>query len=153
MEISAPSDCEVRTVIKFLDAEGVPGSEIHRRLSNLGGRWPQKVHVSWLRMKTILLTFFDSNLIIIWNSSSRGPQWWLCFTVMLWSNENIFRNYTRDDGISFFTGATCKVEAYGHKEIQNRNLQTEITVSLPLCPLRLYFTCCNSKEGGWSSLA
>ncbi len=31
------SDCEVRAVIKFLNAEGVTGSEIHRRLSNIYG--------------------------------------------------------------------------------------------------------------------
>ncbi len=35
MEGSAPSDREMRTVIKFLNAEGVTGSEIHHRLSNV----------------------------------------------------------------------------------------------------------------------
>ncbi len=30
-----PSDCEVQAVIKFLNAEGVTGSEIHCRLSNV----------------------------------------------------------------------------------------------------------------------
>ncbi len=36
MESSAPSDCEVRAVIKFLNA-GVTGLKIHRRLSNIHG--------------------------------------------------------------------------------------------------------------------
>ncbi len=35
MERSAPSDCEVRAMIKFLNVEGVPGSEICHRLSNV----------------------------------------------------------------------------------------------------------------------
>ncbi len=35
MESSAPFDFEVQVVIKFLNAEGVTGSEIHRRLSNV----------------------------------------------------------------------------------------------------------------------
>ncbi len=37
MESSAPFDCEVRAVIKFLNAYGVTGSENHRRLSNVRG--------------------------------------------------------------------------------------------------------------------
>ncbi len=37
MESSASFDCEVRAVINFLNAEGVTGSEIHRRLSNIYG--------------------------------------------------------------------------------------------------------------------
>ncbi len=37
MESSTPSDCEVWTVIKFLNAEDVTGSEIHRRLSIVYG--------------------------------------------------------------------------------------------------------------------
>ncbi len=36
MESSVPYDCEVRVVIKFLNAS-VTGSEIHRRLSNVYG--------------------------------------------------------------------------------------------------------------------
>ncbi len=35
MESSAPSDCKMRPVIKFLNAEGATGLEIHRRLSNV----------------------------------------------------------------------------------------------------------------------
>ncbi len=37
MESSALFDCEVRAVIKFLKAEGVIGSEIQHRLSNVHG--------------------------------------------------------------------------------------------------------------------
>ncbi len=37
MESSAPSDCEMRAVIKFLNAEDVTGSEIYCRLSNVYG--------------------------------------------------------------------------------------------------------------------
>ncbi len=37
MESSTLSDYEVRAVIMFLNAEGVTGSEIHRRLNNLYG--------------------------------------------------------------------------------------------------------------------
>ncbi len=35
MESSVPSDCEVGAVIKFLNAEGVTGSEIYHRLRNV----------------------------------------------------------------------------------------------------------------------
>ncbi len=35
MESSAPSDCEVQAVIKFLNVEGVSEVEIYRRLSNM----------------------------------------------------------------------------------------------------------------------
>ncbi len=44
MESSAPFDYEVRAVIKFLNVDGVTGSEIHRRLSNAYGApypWPK----------------------------------------------------------------------------------------------------------------
>ncbi len=34
MESSALSDCEVHAVIRFLNVEGIIGSEIRRRLSN-----------------------------------------------------------------------------------------------------------------------
>ncbi len=37
MESSAESNCEVRALIKFLNAKGVTGSENHRRLSNVNG--------------------------------------------------------------------------------------------------------------------
>ncbi len=37
MESSALCDCEVRAVIKFLNAEGVTRLEIHRRLNNVCG--------------------------------------------------------------------------------------------------------------------
>ncbi len=37
MESSAPSDCEVRAVITFLNAESVTGSENHCRLTNVYG--------------------------------------------------------------------------------------------------------------------
>ncbi len=37
MESSSPSDCEVRAVIKFLNAEGVAWLEIHRKLSDVYG--------------------------------------------------------------------------------------------------------------------
>ncbi len=37
MESSALFDCEVYAVIKSLNGEGVTGSEIHHRLSNLYG--------------------------------------------------------------------------------------------------------------------
>ncbi len=37
MTSSVPSDCEARAVIKFLNVEGVTGSEIHRRLNNVYG--------------------------------------------------------------------------------------------------------------------
>ncbi len=37
MESSAPSDCEVRAVIMFLNTEGVAGSEIYRKLSSIYG--------------------------------------------------------------------------------------------------------------------
>ncbi len=37
MGSSASSDCEVRAVIKFLNVEGVTGSEIHQKLSNVYG--------------------------------------------------------------------------------------------------------------------
>ncbi len=41
MGSSAPSDCEVQVVIRFLNAEGVIGSEIHCGLSNVyGARYP-----------------------------------------------------------------------------------------------------------------
>ncbi len=35
MESSASSDCEVRAAVKFLNAEGVTGSEVHCGLSNV----------------------------------------------------------------------------------------------------------------------
>ncbi len=35
VESSAPSDCEMRAVIKFLNSKGVTGLEIYRRLSNV----------------------------------------------------------------------------------------------------------------------
>ncbi len=40
MESLAPSNCEVLTVIKFVNEKGVTGSEIHHRLSDVFGALP-----------------------------------------------------------------------------------------------------------------
>ncbi len=51
MESSAPSDSEVRGMIKFLNVEGVTGSEIHRRFSSVYSE-PYTKPKMWFRWST-----------------------------------------------------------------------------------------------------